>query len=238
MQKDLHLCFIDHSRAFDKVKRVELIDIYGKDLRVIKNLYWDQTASVRIEEEHVDFKSIKRDYGLNSILYQRGLYPPESFTHAQQWGLTMLVTCDEELRKFCDQIISQVKTWLMDLSIEKLVVVIKQKGTDEVLERWQFDIDCDKTVNNETKREASNKEITSGIQAVIRQITASVTFLPLLDKECSFDVLVYTDKGLEVPTSWGETGPHLIYNSEEVRLKSFSTTIHKVSAAVAFKKSD
>ncbi|GFO19544.1 endonuclease-reverse transcriptase [Plakobranchus ocellatus] len=68
MQKDLHLCFIDYSKAFDKVRHVELfrmlekLDIDGKDLRVIRNLYmyWDQTASVRIEVEHSDFKPIKR----------------------------------------------------------------------------------------------------------------------------------------------------------------------------------
>ena len=41
IQKDLHLCFIDYSKAFDKVKHEELLvmlrklDIDGKDLRVI-----------------------------------------------------------------------------------------------------------------------------------------------------------------------------------------------------------
>ncbi|GFN87873.1 endonuclease-reverse transcriptase [Plakobranchus ocellatus] len=66
MQKDLYFCCIDYSKAFDKVKHVELfrmrekLDIDGKNLRVIKNLYWDQTASVRIEGEHGDFKPIKR----------------------------------------------------------------------------------------------------------------------------------------------------------------------------------
>ncbi|GFO36610.1 retrovirus-related pol polyprotein line-1 [Plakobranchus ocellatus] len=66
MQKDLHLCFFDYSKAFDKVRHVELfrmlekLDIDGKDLRVIRNFYWDQTASVRFEGEHGDFKPIKR----------------------------------------------------------------------------------------------------------------------------------------------------------------------------------
>ena len=54
----------------------------------------------------------------------------------------------------------------------------------------------------------------------------------------SFDVLIYTDKDAEVPTSWGESGPHFVANSEEVRLRSFTTTIHKVDAMVAFKKTD
>ncbi|GFN79349.1 retrovirus-related pol polyprotein line-1 [Plakobranchus ocellatus] len=66
MQKDLHLCFINYSKAFDKVRHVEHFrmleksDIDGKDLRVIRNLHWDQTASVRIEGEHSDFKPTKR----------------------------------------------------------------------------------------------------------------------------------------------------------------------------------
>ncbi|GFO06926.1 endonuclease-reverse transcriptase [Plakobranchus ocellatus] len=66
MDKDLHLCCIDYCKAFDKVRHVELflilekLDIDGKDLRVIRNLYWDQTASVRIEGGHSDFKPIKR----------------------------------------------------------------------------------------------------------------------------------------------------------------------------------
>ena len=66
VQKDLYLCFIDYSKAFDKVKHeklfemLETLDIDGKDLRVIRNLYWDQTAAVKIEGEYTDFKHIKR----------------------------------------------------------------------------------------------------------------------------------------------------------------------------------
>ena len=65
-QKDLYLCFIDYSKAFDKVRHDELfkileeLDIDGKDLRIIRNLYWDQNAAVRIEGEHSEYKQIKR----------------------------------------------------------------------------------------------------------------------------------------------------------------------------------
>ena len=47
VQKELYLCFINYSKAFDKVKHEKLfemlenLDIHGKDLRVIRNLYWD-----------------------------------------------------------------------------------------------------------------------------------------------------------------------------------------------------
>lgn len=54
----------------------------------------------------------------------------------------------------------------------------------------------------------------------------------------SFDLLVYTDKDLDVPDSWGETGPQFVANSEEVRLRSFTTNIHKVDTMVAYRKTD
>ena len=50
MQKDVYMCFIDYTKAFDKVKHEELLqilqclDLDGKDLRLIRNLYWEQTG--------------------------------------------------------------------------------------------------------------------------------------------------------------------------------------------------
>merc|ERR1719249_389049 len=79
------------------------------------------------------------------------------------------------------------------------------------------------------------KKIKSEIRDVIRQITASVTFLPLLDCLCSFDILIYTHSNTEVPLQWGESDPCYISNSEEVKLRSFSTAVHKVEAAVCYK---
>jgi len=44
MQKDIHTCFIDYAKAFDKVQHVTLfevlqeLDINGNDLELIKNL--------------------------------------------------------------------------------------------------------------------------------------------------------------------------------------------------------
>ena len=70
---------------------------------------------------------------------------------------------------------------------------------------------------------------------MIRQITASVTFLPLIDCICSFDILIYTHKDLDVPMEWGESDACMIQNSEEVKLRSFSTNIHRVEAAVSYK---
>ncbi|KAI5241517.1 Mitotic Spindle Assembly Checkpoint Protein Mad2A [Manis pentadactyla] len=168
-------------------------------------------------------------FGINSILYQRGIYPSETFTRVQKYGLTLLVTTDPELIKYLNNVVEQLKDWLYKCSVQKLVVIISNIESGEVLERWQFDIECDKTAKDDsTPREKSQKAIQDEIRSVIRQITATVTFLPLLEVSCSFDLLIYTDKDLVVPEKWEESGPQFITNSEEVRLRSFTTTIHKV----------
>ena len=71
----------------------------------------------------------------------------------------------------------------------------------------------------------SQKEVTAEIQAIIRQITASVTFLPLLSEACVFDLLVYADKDATVPVTWEDSDPLFIANAEQVRLRSFNTLV-------------
>jgi mitotic spindle assembly checkpoint protein MAD2 len=106
----------------------------------------------------------------------------------------------------------------------------------------------------------------------LRQITASVTFLPLLDEPCAhrasvacrsahpgagtFDLLVYTDAASATPSEWcdadefrrpcrpahplprEESDPRLVSGAESVRLRSFSTRVHKVETCVAYKGAD
>ena len=43
-----------------------------------------------------------------SILYQRGIYPPETFTRIQKYGLQMLVTTDDGLKSYLTQVLSQL----------------------------------------------------------------------------------------------------------------------------------
>jgi mitotic spindle assembly checkpoint protein MAD2 len=174
-------------------------------------------------------------YSINSILYQRGIYPPETFRRVNKYGLTMLVTTDDALNAYLENVLTQLSQWLAAGSVQKLVVVVTGQQTQETLERWVFDVHTDKSVGPEGKVEKSQKEITSEIQAIIRQITASVTFLPLLDEPCTFDLLVYTDNDVDVPQAWEESDPRYIANSDEVKLRSFTTKVHRVDACVSYK---
>ena len=65
VKADLYLCFIDYSKAFDKVQHNQLIDmleniqIDGKDLRIIKNIYWQQSAAIRVDQKIGSYQEIQ-----------------------------------------------------------------------------------------------------------------------------------------------------------------------------------
>jgi len=86
--------------------------------------------------------------------------------------------------------------------------------------------------------EKTESQIQEEIQAIFRQITASVTFLPMLDGNCTFNVLVYADADSEVPLEWGDSDAKEIKNGEKVQLRSFSTTNHKVDTLVSYRLLD
>lgn len=128
--------------------------------------------------------------------------------------------------------------WLAAGQVQKLVLVITGVESKETLERWVFNVETDKAaLAPGVVKHKSHKDIQGEIGAIIRQITASVTFLPLLDEACTFDLLVYADEAASVPRAWEESDPRYIAKglSTEVRLRSFTTSIHKVAPTVSYR---
>ena len=152
--------------------------------------------------------------------------------------------------------------------ISKLVVVITSKETGEHVERWQFDVqifnkaaskrkaaadgsskaadkenvaggpEAEAAAADEQVQEKTETQIQQEIQAIFRQITASVTFLPVLDGNCTFNVLVYADADSDVPVEWGDSDAKEITNGEKVQLRSFSTNNHRVDTLVSYRLAD
>ncbi|KAL1610173.1 Mitotic spindle checkpoint component mad2 [Paraconiothyrium brasiliense] len=212
------------------------------------------------------------EYCINTILFQRGVYPAEDFTAVKKYGLTMMVTADDQVKAYIKKIMSQLKDWMYGGKISKLVIVITSKETGEHVERWQFDVggastaaaswlkaeqvqifgknakskSSKKTNDKEnsapeaddTPEEKTETEIQAEIQSIFRQITASVTFLPMLDGNCTFNVLVYADADSEVPLEWGDSDAKEIQNGEKVQLRSFSTSNHRVDTLVSYRLAD
>lgn len=200
-----------------------------------------------------------------------------------------MTTTDPGLLRYLQSVQKQVKEWLLEGYIQRLVVVVQGVDSMETLERWQFNvsvedesmkvgcgggggvagglcsrngakgnentvpnqfmmkpsssdfIDSTKSTLESVKTKSSQKtlkEIHNEIQAIIRQITASVTFLPLLQEPCTFDLLVYTDNDVAAPEKWVDSDPCYILHSAEVKLRSFTTSVHKVDSMVAYKEAD
>lgn len=49
------------------------------------------------------------EYSVNTILYQRGIYPPESFKRVSKYGLAMMVTTDDALIEYISNIMNQLQ---------------------------------------------------------------------------------------------------------------------------------
>ena len=64
------------------------------------------------------------------------------------------------------------------------------------------------------------------------------TYAPPPPDAGSFDLLVYTNADSSVPTNWEESDPRYINNSETVKLRSFTTKVHKVGAMVSYRVED
>lgn len=172
----------------------------------------------------------------------------------------MLVSSDDQVKAYIKKIMTQLNAWMIGGKISKLVVVITNKDTGEHVERWQFNVEIfnKSSSKKSSKRVASDKEnaapetvaavaspaekteaeIQTEIQSIFRQITASVTFLPELDGNCTFNVLVYADADSEVPMEWGDSDAKEIQNGENVQLRSFSTSNHRVETMVSYRLAD
>ena len=72
--KILYMCFIDYEKAFDRVNHEKLIqclqqlDINGKDLKLIRNLYWNQKAFIRTDSGLSPEIQIKRGVRQGCVL--------------------------------------------------------------------------------------------------------------------------------------------------------------------------
>ena len=82
----------------------------------------------------------------NSILYQRGVYPPDSFQQKKQYGLSLTVTSDDKLAAYLATVLEHLERWLAAGALKRLVLVIAGSPEGDVLERWTFDVQTDAKV--------------------------------------------------------------------------------------------
>ena len=177
-------------------------------------------------------------YAVNTILYQRGVYPPDDFHMVKKYGQTVLITQDLALENYLEKIFNQIGTLLLT-GVTQLVVAIVSKNSRVSLERWVFDINLVQRSSQGAAGRAQASEPEAKIQAeirfILRQIVSTMTFLPIIDEPTVFDILVNTHELADVPANeCVNTNPEAIEasKSQQVKLRSFSTDVHKIEAMV------
>ncbi|OCH96062.1 mitotic spindle checkpoint protein MAD2 [Obba rivulosa] len=179
-------------------------------------------------------------YAANTILFQRGVYPADDFHMVKKYGQTVLVTQDLALENYLDKILKQVNKWLLTGSVTQLVLAIISKDSRTSLERWVFDVNLVEQPSGQSEPAPAKPEaeIQAEIRNILKQIVSTVTFLPVIDEPTVFNILAYTSESADVPADeWVDTDPLAIEagKSQQVKLRSFSTDVHRIEAMVAYR---
>jgi mitotic spindle assembly checkpoint protein MAD2 len=146
--------------------------------------------------------------------------------------------------------------WLLTGSVTQLVLAIISKDTRTPLERWVFDVKLVEPPVDSAEPYAFNScnldlpytiysappkpeaEIQAEIRAILKQIISMVTYLPVIHEPTVFNILAYTSDSADVPANeWVDTDPLAIEasKSQQVKMRSFSTDIHRIEAMVAYR---
>ena len=155
MQRDVYICFIDYTKAFDKVRHEELLemlqnlDIDGKDIRVIRNIYWDQAAAISIDNELTQYTSIERGvrqgcvfsakgfnlYGeiiLRELEPLRGIsiggYNINNIRYADD--TTLIADSEENLQDLLDTVVNKSEEKGLSINIKKTECMVMSKKKD------------------------------------------------------------------------------------------------------------
>ncbi|CAK5280506.1 unnamed protein product [Mycena citricolor] len=178
-------------------------------------------------------------YAVNTILFQREVYPSDEFHMVKKYGQVVLVTQDLALENYLEKILTQVQKWILSGSVTQLVLAILAKDTRKTLERWVFDIKLvDPPADGSEAKSKPESEIQSEIRAILKQIVSMVTFLPVMQEEKVFNILAYTSESADVPVGeWVDTDSLAIEasKSQQVKMRGFSTDVHRIEAMVAYR---
>lgn len=158
-KKKLYLCFIDYTKAFDRVNHVKLVEIMEKvgipphERRLIINIYWGQTARVRTkgsnETNSIEIKrGVRQGCILSPVLFN--LYSEHIIKEALQditginingQNLTnlrfaddtvLLANTQKDLQKMVQQMCMVCKRYGMELNARKTkVMTINKIKTNE-----------------------------------------------------------------------------------------------------------
>ena len=149
INQDVYICFINYTKAFDRVKHSKMvkcvteIGVDSKDLQIITKMYWEQTAVVRTESgvtsEFKIKKGVKQGCVLSSSLFK--LYTEKIFREVEDKDGVIVGGLNINNLRYADD------TALVAFTIQNLknlVNAVNEKGKPHGMEinvvktkRWQ-----------------------------------------------------------------------------------------------------
>lgn len=173
-QQVVFLCFIDYVKAFDKVQHEKLLkllqelSIDGKDIQLIRNLYWNQEAAIRVEDilsawiqisrglrqgcvQSPDFFNLYSEMILRTIIDMVGLkVGGVNFNNLRYADDTVLIaTTEEQLQALLDQVVEASAEMGLTINCDKTKSMVVSKlaekphcylriGNDHIEEKESF----------------------------------------------------------------------------------------------------
>ena len=129
--KKVYVCYIDYKKAFDRVYHALLMEILShneideKDLKLIRNLYWQQTASIQLDEGQSSSFPIKRGVRQGCVMSPPifNVYTEEIFKESDELpGIKLLGEYINNLR-YADDTVLLAET---EEELQKLVDAVKE----------------------------------------------------------------------------------------------------------------
>lgn len=175
--------------------------------------------------------------GMNYILQQRAVYDDTEFESRKRYGTTVFESVNSELKEYLQSIQKTIQPLLEKGQVKQVVLAIKDAESEEVLERWNFDITTDRrAIRGEVTSDKSLDAIEKEMRALFRAIGGSLSYLPVLDGFSTyFDVQIQTSHDADTDGAWAEADAILLPNASAVRLRCVSTGIHQTDASVAYR---
>lgn len=159
VNSDIYACFIDYQKAFDRVQHTKMIQILEglglnkKDLRIIVNLYWNQTASVRVNNESTEavkiMRGVRQGCVLSPVLFN--IYSEHIFREALETehigvnvngeilnnlryadDTVVFANTPEGLQELLDRLVTASEKYGLDVNTDKTKIMVIKKQQDQV----------------------------------------------------------------------------------------------------------
>ena len=172
-QQDMHICFIDYKKAFDRLKheillkKLQEVGIDDKDLRIIQNIYYEQKASVQVGNAETETIPIKKGVRQGCItspdlfnLYQEMIMRVTTNIAGIKVGgininnirytddTALIATSQVNLQRLVDRVVVESTAYGMEVNVKKTecMVMTKKESIPE----------CTITIKGEMVKQANN----------------------------------------------------------------------------------